>query len=755
MGIGLKKDKGAKTPLFPKKPKEPKEPKAPKEPKIKKEKVKKEKAPKEQKVKKEKPIKAPKLKFDKNGNPKAGFLNIRNKIYLCFIVPIVFMVIVGIVSYRSASDGLTSKFMDSSTQTINMAVEYLDLVCTNIQSEAARFTNDKDFESYVLGMPGKDNIEKSSYYSNERVLLMATQAANSSINNVHLITKAISPMISTSVSDKIDGVYDEYIEFLKEETGLPSNFPRWITSHTFLDDKLRLNPNEIFISYQVQDSQKMAYIIVDIKRNAMVDVLKNFDFGKGSYVAIITADGKEVAMECGAEEEIEGGVFSSTSFYADSVASEELSGSGTVDYNGSEYLFIYQKSELTGLEMCTLIPSATVTGQAESIKTITVILVIAAAIIATLIGSFIAAGIQNNMKRISKKLDEVAKGDLTVSVVAKGNDEFQGLTNSANNMVANNKNLIESLVHTADNLESSAVNVNDASETISNYSNEITQAIDEISLGMDKQSEHALECVNITNTLSERIQDINSDVDSIHDAIRQAEELIKQGMEVVNNLSVRATETSNITAEVGESIAKLEAETKSISQFVQTISSIAEQTNLLSLNASIEAARAGAAGRGFAVVAEEIRNLADNSSAATVEIDNKIKNINVQTRASVESASSAEKMVSVQQEAVNEVIGIFNQIFAQMNTLVESLDKISESVSAADKQRNDTVDAVDNISAIIEQTAASSSLVRDMAVNLLSSVDRLGQTADTLDSNMNGLKKEISVFHIDGEKKEA
>ena len=715
-----------------------------KEPKVKELKV------KESKVKEPK-IKEKKVKEAKKSNkPKSNIkiFGIRNKIYFCFIVPIIFMVIVGYVAYNKASEGLISKFNESSVQTLNMGVEYLDLVSSNIQAEATRYTMDNDFESYALGMPGHTNMEKATYFSNQRIVLVSSQAANPFINNIHMVTKSISRMISTGSQEKLDGIYDAYIEDLKERTGVDNNFPRWITTHPMIDEVFGLKPAETFITYQVQDGKKMAYIIIDVKREALKGVLDNIDYGEGSYVGMLTPDAKEIAKVSGTDALLDEVIFANEKFYQDAEASEELSGSKTVDYLGKEYLFIYNKSEVNGLMLCALIPEATIVGQAESIKSTTMMLVLVAAIIAVLIGSFIAAGIQKNMKHISKKLDEVAKGDLTVSVDAKGNDEFQTLAKAATNMVSNNKNLIMSLSNTADDLQVSATNVNDASNVITNYSNEITEAIDEISQGMNKQSEHALECVNITNVLSEKIQNINTDVTSIETAINEAQLLIQKGMNIVDNLSKRATQTEQMTSKVGETISKLEAEASSISAFVQTINSISEQTNLLSLNASIEAARAGDAGRGFAVVAEEIRNLADNSSAATVEIDNKIKNINSQTQASVDSATEAEKMVLLQQEAVNEVIGVFNKIYDQMQTLIVALNKISESAHEADKQRSDTVDAVDNISAIIEQTAANSSQVRDMAANLLSSVDRLGQTADSLDSNMNGLKKEIAEFNI-------
>ena len=695
-----------------------------------------------------KSVKAPKVRTAGKKRNRSGLLGIRNKIYLCFIVPIIFMVAVGYVAYGQSSTALTEKYDESSAQTVNMAVEYLDLVCDSIKSQASRYVADKDFESYVLGMPGKETVEVSAYYTAQRTNLLAMQMNNEFIQDVHLIPIAASNTISTSVSERLAGTYKEYVEFLKESTGLPGGFPNWITDHSFLDEPLRLKPDTIFISYQVTDNQKMAYIIIDVPKEAMKGVLENMDFGKGAYVALITDNGKEIAMECGSEALAEEPIFNTQEFYLNAQTSEELGGSASVTYNGKPYLYIYQKSEDTGMMLCTMIPETTITAQAESIKSMTVIMVIAAALIAFFIGTLIAGSIQRNMNRISHKLDEVAKGDLTVSVEAKGKDEFQFLAQSATNMVNNNKNLIKSLVNTADDLQASASNVNDASVDISDYSAKITQAVDEINVAMDKQAEHALECVNSTNDLSAKIKTITADVESIEGVIKQAEALITQGMTIIDDLSESAVKTSEMTGAVGENIARLEEETAKISEFVQTISSISEQTNLLSLNASIEAARAGEAGRGFAVVAEEIRNLADNSSAATVEIDNKIKNINAQTKESVTSAHSAAKMVSAQQESVDKVIKVFKDITVQMKEIVGALDKIASSAKAAENQRDDTIDAVDNISAIIEQTAASSSMVRGMANDLMQSVDRLGATANSLDANMNGLKKEISAFQV-------
>lgn len=714
----------------------------------------KEKIPKEKKPKEKKP-KEKKVKADGKERKQSKILSLRNKIFVAFLVPIIFMIIVGYTAYFNAAEGMSEKFEESTQQTINMAVNYLDMSCTYVQSEGFRYAVDSSLEEYFIGMMKKDKITQSKYISDTRLTLMAAQQANPFIENIHFVTKAGIPIISTATTSlDYDGIYNEYYDdmvAISEDGRTP---PKWVDDHARLTEHMGLKMDDYFISYQMPTTSKFAYIVIDIRESAVRDILLDMDLGNGSVVGFVTNTGKELVQENlkeGEESHLVAGepVYYDKDFYIDSLNSDELSGAKDVKFQGEKYLYLYKKSEVSNTMLCALIPVDIVTGQAEAIKTITITLVIIATIIACLIGLFITFGIQKNMKSISKELNEVAEGNLTVQVKTRSRDEFLGLAKTANNMIANNKKLVTKLISTVEQLETSAGNVNTASEDINNYSGDITRAIDEISEGMNKQAEHAQECVLKTSVLSDKIKDISQMVGAVETLVDQTEKMIEQGTRIVQVLSERAQETSNITARVGDSIATLKTESETINGFVQTISDISEQTNLLSLNASIEAARAGEAGRGFAVVAEEIRKLADDSSRAAGEISRNVQNISAQTATSVASAKEAEDMVALQTKAVSEVIQVFEDMSKQITGLFENLKEIANSTEAANKDRDDTLDAVENISAIIEETASGSALVREMANQLLNSVDKLSETANALDEDMQGLKTEISVFKID------
>lgn len=691
------------------------------------------------------------VKQKKDSNLKFGIFGLRSKIYLCFLVPIVFMVVVGVVSYRYAEDGLSEKYMESTQQTANMAIDYLDVSCSGIKSEALQYAFDGDLEKYFLGLVGKSAVEKANYYSDTRVKLAASQTANSFIDDIHIITMAGNNCITTKTSDKIDGFYRDMVTEIQEMSSDASNNKKWISHHDLIDETFGIDSKDYFMAYAMPSSQQMGYIVIDISSSAIQELLSSMDLGSGSIIGFITDDGKEIVCTRDEEDNVtfEETVFAGQEFYTESCESDELFGNREVKYNGKDYLYIYSRSELTGVTFCSLIPASVVTGQAEKIKNITIAFVIIAGIISLLIGTIIAQGILRNMRRISKRLNQVAEGDLTVQVDARGRDEFQSLAKTATNMVHNNKKLVMRLSGTAAQLEASSDDVHNVSSSINNYSSDITKAIDEISIGMTKQAEHAEECVIKTNELSEKMKAISDMVEKAEQLSDKTENMIRKGTEIVEVLSTRAKETSDITNKVGESISLLKKESETINGFAQTINQISKQTNLLSLNASIEAARAGEAGRGFAVVAQEIRNLADDSSVAAGEIKNKVEIISAQTMSTVESAKNAEEMVAFQQEAVGQVIEVFKEMNDQMQELFVNLKEIGDCTASADVERNETLDAVENISAIIQQTASSSSLVHDMALELLNNVEKLTQTAGVLDDNMNGLKTEINAFTIE------
>lgn len=709
-----------------------------------------EKAVKGKKASSEKKQKAPKQK--KSGKS-SKLLSIRNKIVVCFLVPIVFMVIIGVSAYQKSAEGLSEKFTDSTLQTMRMATENLNMSCDFIRSEGLKYAYDDDLRKYFLGMFEDNPVDKLNFLTSTKSNLLSVQTSNPFISHMHIIPKKGVNLLSTKLSSGVDGFLDEYKEDVASGEGRRS-IPQWIDSHPVLDEKVTETEKDYIMAFEMMSQSNNACVVIDIKPSAITDFMEEIDIGDGSIIGFVTPGGRELVVENveeGKESVLpeEGNVFSGQEYYT-AVMDEAVADAGTaeVDFQGEKYLFIYSHSADIGFTTCALVPMRVVTSQATEIRNMTIGLVILACVIVVIVGIFITAGIENNMRRISRKFGDVAKGDLTVTVSAKGHDEFQDLAGSATNMITNTKKLVNQVSNATGELEVSAQNVGQASELIHEYSQDITRAIGEINEGMEEQSRHAQECVEKTDILSNEIQEVSHVVERVEKLVGETEGMINKGMEIVQVLGDRAGETTQMTVKVSESIESLRKESEIINSFVATITEITEQTNLLSLNASIEAARAGEAGRGFAVVAEEIRKLADDSAKAAGEIRNNVANITAQTQNSVESASQAKAMVELQTKAVEEVIAVFREMQERMGQLIEGLKDIVVSTEKADGERSAAVAAVKNISDIIEETAGSAETVNDVANKLLNHVEKLSTTASVLDENMEGLKNEISVFKI-------
>ena len=700
-------------------------------------------------VKKQRTKKALKrTKVQSMENKKGVLFSIRAKIFLCFLVPILFLILVGVFSYKKAAAGMYDTFRDSNEQTINMANQYLDVSNSFIEAEALKYAFQSDLGKYMIGLYETDSTQKKSVINSVGSSIRASQAGNEFISNIHIVTIEDIQMLSTRAGGTVMGIYKEYKDEMLGYSDNGKKLPEWVDYHKTLDETLGLKQSDYIMAYQTTPQSGKGFIVIDIKASAIQEFLDSLDMGEGSIIGFVTKSGREIISEKLPEGQESTRADGETVFYGQDFFNniEDQQTTKEVSINGKSYLFFYSRMERTNAAVCALVPMEIVNGQADEIRNVTIAVVLIACVVAVLIGIIISTGIQKNMKRISGRLEEVAEGNLTTKVSVKGHDEFNNLAVVANHMINNNKKLVQKVSGATDTLESSAQEVRQASNVMKDYSVNIIQAIDEINDGITKQSEHAEECVRKTDTLSEEIQNVSSIAGQVEGLVSEAENMINHGMQMVQTLGERATKTTDVTIKVETSIEELKKESEIINEFVETITDISEQTNLLSLNASIEAARAGEAGRGFAVVAEEIRKLADHSAEAAGEIQNNVTHITDQTVNSVENAKQARDMVALQTEAVQEVVGVFDDMNQCMQKLFDALKEIVSSTEQADKEREDTLAAVKNISDIIAETAEGTKLVQSVAAKLQENVDTMNQTAQSLGDNMNDLKSEISVF---------
>ena len=263
---------------------------------------------------------------------------------------------------------------------------------------------------------------------------------------------------------------------------------------------------------------------------------------------------------------------------------------------------------------------------------------------------------------------------------------------------------------------------------ISQSSEQITKAADDLGVTANETNStmKQVECAvsSITGNISEQAQSTKSTTDNIvlmgeQIGITSSEvNLLNQNADLMRKSSEQATTTiqqlRQINAEVENSIETINRQihltndsAQKIRAATEIIASIADETNLLSLNASIEAARSGESGRGFAVVAAQIQKLAEqsnNSSRAIEKITNDLINNSAET---VAIMSNVHEIISSQSQNMIETEQIVAEVMSGIGTSLERIEQIESSTVMLENSRNRIVQAVEGLSEIAQQNAAS------------------------------------------------
>lgn len=281
--------------------------------------------------------------------------------------------------------------------------------------------------------------------------------------------------------------------------------------------------------------------------------------------------------------------------------------------------------------------------------------------------------LKNYISEVDTTLENIANGNLDISVEYEYKGDFVGIKNSLINIISSMNEVFKEIREATSQVKSGSEQIASTSQTISQGATdqasgieELTASINEINEKVKKSTSNAKDTNSIVETLGVQIQESNDKMEAMLMAMNE-----------------------------------IEISSKNIKEVIDTIDSIAQQTNLLALNAAIEAARAGDAGKGFAVVAEEVRQLAEESSKA-------VKNTADLIEESIKSVECGKQLADKTAASLKEVVHHTNEAVS----LVDDITKSSEEQAAAIEQVNGGVDQIADVVqsnlAIAEESAAAS-----------------------------------------------
>lgn len=353
-------------------------------------------------------------------------------------------------------------------------------------------------------------------------------------------------------------------------------------------------------------------------------------------------------------------------------------------------------------------------------------------------------------QQLNVAAQRIADGDLTIKLAeTKGKDELDDLNQSFRQMIANLRGIVVSIDQAGNRVDNMAQDIDRSNDVMQEIVNQVATSTEELAIGSQKIAEDLSTTVMVVDDMQQKFL---SNLEATTESATYSEEAIQaieQGSLVMKQQLQLVSSNRSAMSEVEKTVSELEKNAVEITDMTKLVSEIASQTNLLSLNASIEAARAGEAGKGFAVVADEVKKLASQSVTAVQQIFAAVEGITVAMNKVKSSVAQSLDLFQEQEQATTSTDASFAAISSKVGQIAEHVSKLATDMKVSQDMSNQVHQAIENISAITEQSAAGSEEITASTVEQQRSFLESSEKVKMLRQIREEMQTELNRFQID------
>lgn len=386
---------------------------------------------------------------------------------------------------------------------------------------------------------------------------------------------------------------------------------------------------------------------------------------------------------------------------------------------------------------------------ATQLKNMNKTIVLASAIIATLIGLIIASFISKPMKKIVARVKSLETGDLSINITnTVGSSEVTKVIEGLSQAISGLRGLITNISDHSNTLDNVSAELSSVSTETQRAATEVAKAAEELATASSEQVKQINEAVDSIQELTKMVIQVTEDSKKISDFSGKVAQSAELGQKAANDVANEINDLYNSTKEVAEVINTLISTSEEITGITSIIESIAEQTSLLALNASIEAARAGEHGKGFSVVAKETGKLAEQSKQSAQLISELTNQMKVRTDHAFAVMQQGISKAEAGKNLAEKATVTFREIYQALMNTVAQIDLIVASANQMAANNEKATEAISAIAAISEQNFSSTEQVSAVAQEQNASMEQVTVLAKKLAQISASIKRDVEMFDL-------